>query len=73
MIVYLFTLFSEIEGGCHKSGLMVSSEQADVIGVVELVGEEESDYFDAEGAAIDVVAEKEVLLLWGESESIKNI
>lgn len=34
---------------------MVSSKQADVIGIVELIGEKKSDYFYAESSSIDVV------------------
>ncbi len=47
---------SEIEARCHKPGLMVSSEKADVVRVVEFVGKEESDHLYAKGASIDVVA-----------------
>jgi hypothetical protein len=51
----LLTLFSEIEGGGHKSGFMVSAEKADVVRVVELVGQQKRDDFYAEGPSINVV------------------
>lgn len=52
---------------------MIASQQMNWLGVVELIGEEESDNFDAKGAPVDVVAKKEVLLGGGCSVFVEDV
>ena len=44
-----------------SGAFVVSSEDEEVFGVLDFVGEEEADYFDGLFASIDVVSEEEVV------------
>jgi len=46
-----------VDSGCF----VVSSEDEEVFGVLDFVGEEEADYFDGLFASVDVVSEEEVV------------
>lgn len=52
-------------GSAQRSGLTSPPEEEDVVRVLDLESQEEADRLDGMLAAIDVVAEKQIAVLWG--------
>ncbi len=55
------TLIIESVNAIYGRGLMVPAQEEKVLGVLDFVGEQETDRFDRLLTAIDIVAEEEVI------------
>lgn len=52
---------------------MISSEQMDVIRVIDLQTEDEGEHFNAKLASVHIIAEEEVLHMRGVSEFLEDV
>lgn len=59
IVEFLKDLRSEREVLCHSSGLVVTSEHNDVLGVVQFEAEKENAHFKREDATIDVISQEQ--------------
>lgn len=69
----MVTFLAEVEGGGHASGFVVAADEVDGLRELELVGEEQRDDLDAVGAAVDEVAQEEVLLARGRAVEMEDV
>lgn len=62
-LAFIVEAVDAVDGGA----LVVAAENEEVLWVLDLVGEEQADGLQGLLATIDIVAEEEVVCLWGEA------
>ena len=66
------TLVVETVDPVNRGALVVSSEQKEILWVFDFVSEEETDGLEGLFASVDVVAQEEVVGVWGEAAVLKE-
>jgi len=71
-VVSLPAFVVEAINAIDRAALMIASEHEEVLGIFDFVGKKEADGFQAIWATINVVAQEEVVGLWGEASVFKE-
>ena len=71
-VVLTLALVVEAVDAVDGGGLVVAAEEEEVLGVLDLVGEEEADGLDGLLAAVHIVAQEEVVDVAGEAAELEQ-
>lgn len=64
---------AEVEKGCHRSRLMIATQQEDLVRIIHLQSEKSEDDLDAEHATIDIVTHEDYVLMSRVLNSIQHL
>lgn len=71
-VVPSLALIIEAIDSVDRGALVVSSQEEEVLRVLDLVREQKANSFERLFASVDVVAEEEVVGIWGESSVLEE-